>query len=139
MQDLPCMIDYILNTTNEKSLTLICQSMATSATLVLLSEQPEYNEKIDLVVMLSPVSAMYNKVPIRTFFMVAVKIWQQLLEPYDALFELFRQSSVVPAFFKRVCIPNDIVDLCFLLPDIVIGKDREQLEMVNFLTINSQQ
>ncbi|XP_044019388.1 lipase 3-like [Aphidius gifuensis] len=129
MEDLPCMIDYVLNVTNKKSLILVCQSMATSATLVLLSEQPEYNKKIDLVVMLSPVSAMYYKLPIRNFFMILVKIWQQLLEPYDTLFELFRQSSVVPAFFKRVCIPNDIIDLCFLLPDIVVGKDREQLEM----------
>lgn len=44
--DLPAMIDYVLKETGQKKLFYIGHSQGTSAAFALLSESPEYNEKV---------------------------------------------------------------------------------------------
>lgn len=58
--DLRSMIDYVLNYTRNDKLYYIGHSMGTTMSYVLLSMKPEYNEKIRLVVSLSPV-AFWNR------------------------------------------------------------------------------
>lgn len=55
-QDLPAMIDYVLNHTDQKSLRYVGFSLGTTTLFVLLSMKPEYNEKIELAVCLSPIA-----------------------------------------------------------------------------------
>ncbi|XP_067005698.2 lipase 1 [Anabrus simplex] len=54
MYDLPSTIDYILQTTGHSKLFYLGHSMGVSASYVLLSMRPEYNDKIRLVISLSP-------------------------------------------------------------------------------------
>lgn len=57
--DLPTIIDYILTTTDNTSLTYIGHSMGCSVFLVLMSTKPEYCSKVDTMIALAP--AVYGK------------------------------------------------------------------------------
>ncbi|KFM74947.1 Gastric triacylglycerol lipase, partial [Stegodyphus mimosarum] len=57
-RDLPAMIDYILNSTGQKDLFYVGHSQGTTVAFALLSEKPEYNEKIRLFVALAPVATV---------------------------------------------------------------------------------
>lgn len=54
--DLPALIDYVLNATGEESLFYVGHSQGTTVYFILTSENPEYNEKIRLAIMLAPVT-----------------------------------------------------------------------------------
>lgn len=58
--DLPAMIDCVLDETTAKSLKYIGHSQGTTTFFVMTSERPEYNEKVSLMVALSPVAFMSN-------------------------------------------------------------------------------
>lgn len=51
-------IDYILKETNLEKLTYVGHSQGTSEGLVLTTSRPEYNDKLNLMVMLSPIAYM---------------------------------------------------------------------------------
>lgn len=53
--DLPAIIDYILDETEQPSLSYYGYSMGTTMSYVLLSMLPEYNKKIDLLLSAAPV------------------------------------------------------------------------------------
>ncbi|KAL3247018.1 hypothetical protein MRX96_057296, partial [Rhipicephalus microplus] len=55
-QDLPAVIDYIMNVTNFTKVGLLTTSQGTTASLVLLSMRPEYNQKVNILVGYAPVA-----------------------------------------------------------------------------------
>lgn len=61
--DLPAMLDYVLNNTNQKSLHYIGHSMGTTMLFTLLSVRPEYNAKIKLGLCLAPVAFWIELTP----------------------------------------------------------------------------
>ena len=56
LHDLSTFIDEVLKKTGEKKLTYIGYSMGTTLSYMLLSSKPEYNDKVNLVVSIAPVS-----------------------------------------------------------------------------------
>lgn len=50
--DHPAVIDYILNETNQTKVFYVGHSQGTTSLMVLLSEKPEYNEKIHAATLL---------------------------------------------------------------------------------------
>ena len=54
LEDYSVSIDYILTKTNTESLFFVGYSMATAQYLMLLSEKPEYNNKIKAGILLGP-------------------------------------------------------------------------------------
>lgn len=52
--DLPNSIDYILNVTNQNTLQIVCYSQGCTSFFVMMSEFPEYNDKVKLVSMIGP-------------------------------------------------------------------------------------
>lgn len=54
--DIPAGIDYILNTTGQSKLNYIGHSMGTTMYFVMMSERPEYNQKVSLGLMYGPVA-----------------------------------------------------------------------------------
>lgn len=58
MIDIPTMIDYVLQTTDQKQLFYIGHSQGTTAYFVMCSERPEYNAKIKMMHALAPVGYM---------------------------------------------------------------------------------
>ena len=58
LKDYPAEIDYILEQTQAQDLFLVGYSMGTSQYFVLLSEMPEYNDKIRAGFMMAPVTSL---------------------------------------------------------------------------------
>lgn len=66
--DLPAMLDYVLEVTRRKRLFYVGHSQGTMTLFGLLSERPEYNQKIKLFCALAPVTTIgYMTSPIRVF------------------------------------------------------------------------
>lgn len=61
LYDLPALIDHALAVSGQEKVVYIGHSMGTTMSYVLLSEKPEYNKKISLLVSLAPIA--YWKVP----------------------------------------------------------------------------
>ncbi|XP_044010330.1 lipase 3-like [Aphidius gifuensis] len=59
--DVPASIDFVLNITNQNSLIYIGMSMGTTSIFITLSERPEYNSKIQLVICLGPVAGGFRQ------------------------------------------------------------------------------
>lgn len=59
--DIPATIDYILQHTNQSKLAYVGHSQGVTSGLVMLSERPEYNDKISIFhAMTPPVIFKYN-------------------------------------------------------------------------------
>ena len=66
--DLPAVIDYILKDTGHQKLKYVGHSMGITMFLILLSEHPEYNEKISAAAALAPVAYItHAPTPLRDF------------------------------------------------------------------------
>lgn len=65
--DLPTMIDYVLAKTEQIKLQFIGHSQGTTAFLVMTSQRPEYNDKIEMMHALAPVAFLSHVIspPIR--------------------------------------------------------------------------
>lgn len=61
--DQPAVIDYILQQTKLQKLYYVGFSQGTTSIIVLLSEKPEYNDKIHVAVLLGPIG--YQHLSIR--------------------------------------------------------------------------
>ncbi|XP_044010326.1 lipase 1-like [Aphidius gifuensis] len=79
--DVPASVDFVLNITNQNSLIYIGMSMGTTTIFTTLSERPEYNSKIQLVICLAPVTGFFNKpatelsvVPIAIFILFTLSL-----------------------------------------------------------------
>nr|XP_018905705.1 PREDICTED: lipase 3-like [Bemisia tabaci] len=66
--DLPAMIDYVLNVTEQSSLSYVGHSMGTTMFYVLCSQRPEYNSKVRVMFSLAPVAYLtYVRSPVIRF------------------------------------------------------------------------
>lgn len=52
--DVPASIDYVLQKTNQTKLQYVAHSQGASAFFVMLSERPEYNDKIEMMHAMAP-------------------------------------------------------------------------------------
>ena len=108
--DYPTFIDYILNVTDQKDLYFIGYSMGTSHYFMLLSEKPEYNQKIKAGIMLGP--AIYLDNPIFKY------VLRHVLTVILNFFEWFGQyeavlaSSSIADLSHRACTNQIYSPLC---------------------------
>ncbi|XP_015127072.1 gastric triacylglycerol lipase [Diachasma alloeum] len=134
--DVPTMIDYVLETTGQSRISYVGHSLGTTTIMMLLSAKPEYNKKIDLIFHFAPMAYWVTKSPMRLIVMSAGQFLQNLLDPRGAT-ELIPQSSTFTAFFKRLCAPNNIVDLCYLPFDLLLGASNpaqmNKATLINYL------
>jgi len=75
MYDLPAMIDYVLETTRSPHLYFVGHSMGATIGLVLLSERPEYNEKLKITTLLAPVAKLKHNTSI---FRHSAPLWKTI-------------------------------------------------------------
>lgn len=62
MIDIPEMLDYVLNKTNQENLFYVGHSQGSTAFFVMLSERPEYNAKIKMMHAMAPVAYIDNAI-----------------------------------------------------------------------------
>ena len=105
--DYPASIDYILNVTQQKDLYYIGYSMGTSHYFMLLSEKPQYNEKIKAGIMIGP--AIYLDNPIFKHFR---HILTTILNVIEWLGQYEAASSALAELSHRACTNQFFSPLC---------------------------
>jgi len=76
ISDLPACIDYVLQKTGHKDLIYIAHSQGTTAFFVLMSQRPEYNQKVKAMFAMAPV-AFLNEIksfPLRVISLATSQI-----------------------------------------------------------------
>lgn len=94
--DHPAVIDFILNKTQNSKLNYVGHSQGTTSLMVLLSEKPEYNEKIYAASLLAPVSFMKNAdwlLKSLTFTRPVVEVRFELNKLFFFCFDFRRKQS----------------------------------------------
>ena len=102
--DVSANIDYILNETNQSSIVYIGHSMGTLTSYILLSVKPEYNQKMKLVISLSPVVYWDKKTPAINFL---IGISPRLKVIYYLL-------TIINSYFRNKCAVVSAIYYSFL-------------------------
>ncbi|KAF7263092.1 hypothetical protein GWI33_003624 [Rhynchophorus ferrugineus] len=125
--DLPACIDHILNVTGKTKLTFIGYSQGTTEAMVLTSTKPEYNDKINVMIFLSPVGYVKNvRSPV-----------VHLVRQHQELFDYLRQLQIYGMPWNRwlsklteiTC--NDVSPLqniCISILQLIFGFDIPQID-----------
>lgn len=128
LYDLPAKIDYILARTGQTQLSCIGHSQGNTVFYVLGSMRPEYNEKIKLLIALSPICYLHHLPPPAKNI---VQAWPFI----DRLFslvgkhEVFSDFSLETNVLKTLCTAKGSYELCgkgFILR--IAGLDTDELE-----------
>ncbi|XP_067129270.1 uncharacterized protein [Centruroides vittatus] len=123
--DLPAMIDFALNVTNQSQLYYVGHSEGTTVAFALLSERPEY-DKIKVVVALGPVATVgYITSPIRYLAPFA-----PILDPLFRLFgfyEFLPNDLIMKLLARFVCGNRELQFLCENVAFLISGFDPSEL------------
>ncbi|XP_034952339.1 lipase 3-like [Chelonus insularis] len=114
-------IDYILNKTNKPNLTLIGYSMGGTASLVLLSERPEYNQKINVLINLAPSVFLRNQDAMRAIFFNILYQLKDIIDPNEMI-EFLPQGNALIRLAQDIC--KDLLDFCGFIFQLITGHDR---------------
>ncbi|KAK9507267.1 hypothetical protein O3M35_007168 [Rhynocoris fuscipes] len=126
-------IDYILKKTSQRKLFYVGHSMGTTMMYALLSVRPEYNQKIQLFISLSPVAYMSHmksgvfRIIYGPLALVLRTIGYQEFIPHDGIFSrMSRMICEIQATSTVIC-----SNALFLIS----GYDSQQLDMAMLPTI----
>lgn len=80
VHDQPAIIDYVLAKTNTSKVGYIGYSQGTTSLLVMLSERPEYNDKIYAASLMAPVGYIYYSDSIFKLFTVFMPLLRVIVK-----------------------------------------------------------
>ncbi|PZC76037.1 lipase 3 [Helicoverpa armigera] len=134
--DLPAMIDYVLDETNETALTYIGHSQGTTSFFVMASEKPEYNNKIHLMIALAPVAFMSNvKSPIVRLMAPGTFVLHGFSKSLG-MHEFLPDNKFVRVMKLLLCEGGPIAEIvCNNALFLVAGFDYQQLNITNLPVI----
>ncbi|XP_066594913.1 lipase 3-like [Prorops nasuta] len=92
--DIPAEIDQVLNVTGQEKLFYVGHSMGTTSFFILLSEHPEYNEKIYKMFAYAPVVYINFRAPLIGLLAIVLKLLNYVYDFYGS-FELLPQDSII--------------------------------------------
>ncbi|XP_050352929.1 lipase 3-like [Nymphalis io] len=130
--DLPAMIDYALETSNSKTLIYIGHSQGTTAFFVMASEKTHYNDKINLMIALSPVAFMTNaKSPVVRLLAPGGPLIHSVTKTLG-IYEFLPDNSMIRMLKRLMCGSGAIAEiLCNNIIFLVAGFDLGQLNVTN--------
>ncbi|KAJ0176863.1 hypothetical protein K1T71_008042 [Dendrolimus kikuchii] len=127
--DLPANIDYILQTTRQRKLSLIGFSQGTASTFVLGATRPEYNSKIKIFIALAPICHLQSTEGILKTLIESTPFIGSM---FDILHidEVMGYNSTSKTFLNIICKQLMIsYDICFNAGLAqLIGEDPEETE-----------
>ncbi|CAG4926694.1 unnamed protein product [Colias eurytheme] len=134
--DVPALIDTVLNKTQVKKLNLIGHSQGNTVFYVLGSTRPEYNDKVNLAIALSPVCFFHKSSSPMSLFLQYYPLTDSLLKLFN-INEFFGYSSLVVQILRKICsLPNIGYEICIVLGmSFVTGADIDELEEGYHVTI----
>ena len=89
MYDIPAMIDYILATTGHEKLHYVGHSMGTTGFFVAMDHRPEYQDKVIMANLLSPIAYTENMISPLSW----LAPWIQEIEVQAFLIYMWMNSS----------------------------------------------
>lgn len=132
--DLPAMIDFVLDNTGTKTLNAIGHSQGNSIFLVLGATRPEYNEKINVMISLSPVCYLNN---IKNSVSHLMKFTPVIDRFYTFIGEdEFLGDGTIPIrLFRYVCGSKKSYSVCAKGMFSLAGSDPDEMELDFFPTV----
>ncbi|XP_037513150.1 lysosomal acid lipase/cholesteryl ester hydrolase [Rhipicephalus sanguineus] len=126
--DLPAMLDYVLNTTQQTKLFYVGHSQGTLILFALLSERPEYNKKIQLFSAMGPVTNV-------TYMTSPVRLLAPFAKDAGVLFRLFGDYDFLPNNWfmrflaKTMCKYHALREVCEDAIFLIVGTDMHELNV----------
>lgn len=128
LEDYPAAIDYVLNVTRQEELFFVGYSMGTTQYLVLLSEKPEYNDKIAAGFLLGPTAIGKHA----TNPMVVGSPYAEHIEAainWLGFYEFMPNYPEIKSWFARnLCDRSDLLrNICKDMFAMMVGMDRKNM------------
>ncbi|XP_069680363.1 lipase 3-like [Periplaneta americana] len=102
--DLPAALDYVLAVTSQPRLYYIGHSMGTTMFYILLSERPQYNDKVRAMISLSPVAYLSHITsPLRAFSVTKGPEGVFRLLNDSSVFDFLPNSSPIAGTGQKLC------------------------------------
>lgn len=134
--DLPAMIDYVLHVTNQPTLKYVGFSQGTTSFFVMASERPDYNDKISLMVALSPVVWMgHVKSPVLRL-VAPLNPYLHTLFKFIGVHEFLPSNNLIKTMERKIC-RNMILSqlICSNILFLLCGFNYKQLNVTNLPVI----
>ena len=124
--DLPAMIDYMLKSTNQSKFFCVAYSQGTSATMVMLTKRPEYNQKIIQTHFIAPAVFLKHMKSPGIKFIDKPNI-KQLIKDLG-LFKNPPIMGLISAFSSNVC-KEPTFSICQSVFFYICGQTTGEIEM----------
>ncbi|XP_021916185.1 lipase 3-like [Zootermopsis nevadensis] len=125
MYDLPAMVDYVLRVTGHPDLYFVGHSMGATVAVVMLSERPQYNDKLKITILLAPVVKLQHNTSI---FRHSAPLWKALqgVSSYSGLHGFPPNPQLIQRRLEPVCEEQYIGrGLCANILHTVAGYSKE--------------
>ncbi|XP_066262115.1 lipase 3-like [Euwallacea similis] len=126
--DMAASIDYIIETTGVKKVTTVGYSEGTAASMVLPATRSEYNEKLELIVLLSPVGYMGGVsspiVVVLTHYITELKALAEYIHLYGIAY-----SKWIGELLVGICTIEGFDTICASVTDWFVGFDEDQHDL----------
>ncbi|CAH2979964.1 unnamed protein product [Chilo suppressalis] len=123
--DAPAMIDKVLKVTGLSKILYIGYSMGTTTFFTMMSQKPEYNDKLIAFVALAPAVYVDNMKDIATFFLKSMDIITTLRQ--RGMLALGFKQDVMDFVAESFCTArNPESDVCMRIMYSIVGEDYEQ-------------
>ncbi|XP_026324990.1 lipase 3-like [Hyposmocoma kahamanoa] len=134
--DLPAMIDYILCVTNQPTLKYVGFSQGTTSFFVMASERPDYNDKISLMVALSPVVWMTHVKSPLLRLIAPINPYIHAMFMFIGVHEFLPSNRLIKSIEKKMC-GNVILSqlICSNILFLLCGFNYKQLNITNLPVI----
>ncbi|XP_034831832.1 lipase 1-like [Maniola hyperantus] len=133
--DLPAIIDFVLDRTGEKRLSAIGHSQGNTIFLVLGATRPEYNEKVNLLIALSPMCFLNNLQNVASLMVHSMPVLEQIYT-IAGQEEFLGDDTIVSRMFRAFCGCKRSYGVCaygIFFP--IAGSDPDEMESDFFPTI----
>ncbi|CAG4987387.1 unnamed protein product [Colias eurytheme] len=126
--DLPAIIDKVLEVTGLEKILYIGHSMGTTSFFVMMSEKPEYNEKIVAFVALAPAVYLANNKAVIEWIVKDMNLINRMKAQGLLSSNLFDNMwKIISNNACRMKRPQE--NLCVQVISLVMGEDNDQLDM----------
>lgn len=124
-KDLPAIIDFVLNASQTQSLKYVGHSQGTYLLMHLLAYMPEYNQKVDVGVLLTPFSGLFH--PSASYLRLFMNPWMHKYLDYRNCYSIFSNPSATGIAKFLVRFPSLSVRLTKERYDISLSNDKQEV------------
>ncbi|XP_045778232.1 lipase 3-like isoform X2 [Maniola jurtina] len=125
--DVPAMVDKILNVTSVPKVMYVGYSMGTTSFFVMMSERPEYNDKIISFVALAPAVYLSNIKPLAVTALKTLELPERMRA--QGMLSVSLSRDILDLLIGSMCFrgkPED--DICMRIVYMIVGEDNEQYD-----------